>query len=51
MGIVVGLYESSSTFAPALLEILEIQKELRRIPVIELETPTVVLVGAPNVGK
>lgn len=24
---------------------------LRRIPVIELNTPTVVLVGAPNVGK
>lgn len=27
------------------------QKTLRRIPVIELSTPTVVLVGAPNVGK
>jgi hypothetical protein len=24
---------------------------LRRIPIIELNTPTVVLVGAPNVGK
>jgi polynucleotide 5'-kinase involved in rRNA processing len=27
------------------------QKELRKIPIIELETPTIVLVGAPNVGK
>ena len=32
-------------------EILAIQKDLRRIPTIELNTPTVVLVGAPNVGK
>lgn len=32
-------------------ELIEIQKELRKIPVIELYTPTVVLVGAPNVGK
>jgi nucleolar GTP-binding protein len=28
-----------------------VQKSLRRIPAIELSTPTVVLVGAPNVGK
>lgn len=35
----------------ALSEILEIQKELRRIPVISLAWPSVVLVGAPNVGK
>jgi GTP1/Obg family GTP-binding protein len=27
------------------------QKELRKIPIIEIETPTIVLVGAPNVGK
>lgn len=32
-------------------ELGEIQKVLRRIPIIELNTPTVVLVGAPNVGK
>lgn len=43
------LYESSE--ADALVQLLEIQKDLRRIPVVELETPTVVLVGAPNVGK
>ena len=30
---------------------MEIQKDFRKIPVIELETPTVVLVGSPNVGK
>jgi nucleolar GTP-binding protein len=37
--------------ATALKQIGELQKTLRRIPVIELSTPTVVLVGAPNVGK
>jgi nucleolar GTP-binding protein len=37
--------------AVALKQIGELQKTLRRIPVIELSTPTVVLVGAPNVGK
>lgn len=34
-----------------LLEMLEIQKALQRVPVVELSTPTIVLVGAPNVGK
>ena len=29
----------------------EIAKKLRRLPVAELETPTVAMVGAPNVGK
>ena len=33
------------------MDLVELQKDLRRIPVVELETPTVVLVGAPNVGK
>lgn len=37
--------------AKALEELVEIQKDLRRIPIIELDTPTVVLVGSPNVGK
>jgi nucleolar GTP-binding protein len=32
-------------------ELLELQKALRRIPVLELNTRTVVLVGTPNVGK
>ena len=35
----------------ALDDLVEIQKDLRRIPVIELNLPTVVLVGSPNVGK
>jgi len=39
------------TKSTALKELGEIQKVLRRIPIIELNTPTVVLVGAPNVGK
>ena len=35
----------------ALAELLELQKALRLIPVVELDTPTVALVGSPNVGK
>jgi len=37
--------------APLLMQMLEVQKALRRVPVVELTAPTVVLVGAPNVGK
>eukprot|EP00606_Chrysophyceae_sp_TOSAG23-5_P001062 GSChrysophyteH2.ASY1.ANO1.597.1 assembled CDS len=43
-----NLYEGGDS-SPA--ELLELQKSLRRIPVFELDTLTVVLVGAPNVGK
>ena len=35
----------------AIDELKEIAKTLRRLPVAELQTPTVALVGAPNVGK
>jgi len=45
------LYESPAGKAAVLADLVDIQKDLRRIPVIELNTPTVVLVGAPNVGK
>ena len=44
------LYESSDD-SKCLFEMCELQKALRKIPVIELSTPTVVLVGSPNVGK
>jgi nucleolar GTP-binding protein len=37
--------------ASLLMEMLEVQKALKRVPVVELDSPTVVLVGAPNVGK
>jgi len=33
------------------LNLIEVQKALRKIPIVQLGTPTVVLVGAPNVGK
>lgn len=42
---------STSRAAFSLGQLVELQKELRKIPVVELGTPTVVLVGAPNVGK
>ena len=45
-----ALYEHSRE-AKALEALAEIQKDLRRIPIVELDTPTVVLVGSPNVGK
>ncbi|CAM9455406.1 unnamed protein product [Chrysoparadoxa australica] len=35
----------------AIQELIEVQKALRGIPVVELSIPTMVLVGAPNVGK
>ena len=44
------LYETSEE-AKGLADLADIQKDLRNIPVIELELPTCVLVGAPNVGK
>ena len=44
------LYEKSK-ISTSLDELVELQKDLRKIPIIELKTPTVVLVGAPNVGK
>lgn len=45
-----ALYQNSPE-ATALESLGEIQKDLKRIPVVELDTPTIVLVGAPNVGK
>jgi nucleolar GTP-binding protein len=32
-------------------DVIELQKSLRVVPSIRLDTPAVVLVGAPNVGK
>jgi hypothetical protein len=40
-----------SPFHTALSELLSLHLALRRIPEIELSVPTLVLVGAPNVGK
>jgi nucleolar GTP-binding protein len=37
--------------AAPVTDLLDIQKSLRSAPVIDLDTPAVVLVGAPNVGK
>jgi len=37
--------------APAVDELKEIAKSLRRLPVVDPRLPTVALVGAPNVGK
>jgi nucleolar GTP-binding protein len=37
--------------AGALDAVLRLQKALRRVPVLELQTLSVVLVGTPNVGK
>jgi nucleolar GTP-binding protein len=37
--------------SPPVSAILELQKSLRSAPIVKLDTPAVVLVGAPNVGK
>lgn len=42
---------NNTSLSSTLIDLVNIQKELRKIPVIELNTPTVVLVGSPNVGK
>lgn len=44
-------YYTNAPEAIALSQLSDIQKDLRRIPIIELDVPTVVLVGSPNVGK
>lgn len=51
MGTLETLYNSGAPPADSLGMLVDLQKDLRRIPVVELDTPTVVLVGAPNVGK
>ena len=43
--------EISTHKSACLNQIIEIHKELRRLPVISLSVPTVLLIGAPNVGK
>ena len=45
----VGLFNSLA--APSVKQILELQRGLRSAPAVRLDTPAVVLVGAPNVGK
>lgn len=37
--------------APSVKQIVQLQKSLRSAPAVRLDTPAVVLVGAPNVGK
>ena len=45
----IQLYE---TFAsPPIDDLMKIQQSLRTAPIVQVETPAVVLVGAPNVGK
>jgi nucleolar GTP-binding protein len=42
---------TTSPLAQSMEHLVALQKDLRRIPVLELDTLTVVLVGTPNVGK
>lgn len=44
-----GTYQEFA--APHVSNILELQRSLRSAPAVQLDTPAVVLVGAPNVGK
>jgi nucleolar GTP-binding protein len=45
----IDLYETYAS--PPIHQLMEIQKSLRTTPVVQVDTPAVVLVGAPNVGK
>mmetsp|Transcript_19598 Transcript_19598/g.28195 ORF Transcript_19598/g.28195 Transcript_19598/m.28195 type:complete len:419 (+) Transcript_19598:75-1331(+) len=46
-----GTSSSDPECSRCIEELLELQKDLRRVPVLDLTIPTVVLLGAPNVGK
>lgn len=37
--------------SPSISNLLEVQRSLRNAPVVQTDTPAVVLVGSPNVGK
>ena len=41
----------SEVAAPAITRLLAVVKVLRRLPEVDVDVPTVALVGAPNVGK
>ncbi len=45
----VSLYKAEAAYP--IDNLLELQKSLRNVPSVKLDTPAVVLVGAPNVGK
>ena len=45
----IQLYETYAS--PPIHQLMEIQKSLRTTPIVQVDTPAVVLVGAPNVGK
>lgn len=45
----IQLYETYAS--PSIHQLMEIQKSLRTTPIVQVDTPAVVLVGAPNVGK
>lgn len=47
-----SLLELYQTYAgPAVAGLVELQRALRSAPIVQLDTPAVVLVGSPNVGK
>jgi nucleolar GTP-binding protein len=43
--------EESHQISDCLVELSTILKSLRKLPIVELNTPSAVLVGSPNVGK
>jgi nucleolar GTP-binding protein len=49
IGSLLGLFKEFAS--PPVSAILELQRSLRSAPIVKLDTPAVVLVGAPNVGK
>lgn len=45
------MFEQLQVYAPIFEQFIEAQRAILRAPVIDLDKPTVVFVGAPNVGK
>lgn len=45
----IGLFQELAS--PSVKQIVDLQRSLRTVPAVRLDTPAVVLVGAPNVGK
>ena len=45
------LYSEANPLSSCIADVISLHRALCRIPMVELDTPTIVLVGSPNVGK
>lgn len=45
------LFSDANPLSRCIIDMISLHRALCRIPTVELDTPTIVLVGSPNVGK